>query len=184
MPNIKTITLIHAITQGQSAYGKAWYQDHKDWKKDYNAKYYQQHKDQWKIYNQSNATPATGRQRDKNVTGTASLDTSRNRVSAGNSVPRGREKNVTGTASISRRGSGIENERLLKEYKKRLKAYDAKINHAKMMKIYEITKEGNTPSIKRFIKDSFAYGNFGSNWKSGAKSIIDKGKSIFNKLFG
>ena len=184
MPNIKTITLIHAITAEQSSYGKAWYQDHKDWKKDYNAKYYQQHKDQWKIYNQSNATPAAGRQRDKNVTGTASIDTSRNQSTSGNFAPRGREKNVTGTASISRRGAGLENERLLKEYKDQLKAYEARINHAKNMKIYEIVKEGNTPSIKRFIKDSFVSGNLISNWKSGAKDIIDKGKSIFNKLFG
>ena len=101
MPNIKTITLIHAITTEQSSYGKAWYQDHKDRKKDYNAKYYQQHKDQWKIYNQSNATPTAGRQRDKNVTGTASLDTSRNQFPAGNSALRGREKNVTGTGTVS-----------------------------------------------------------------------------------
>lgn len=184
MPNIKTITLIHAITAEQSAYGKAWYQDHKDWKQDYNAKYYQQHKDQWKIYNQSNATPAGGRQRDKNVTGTATIDTSRNQVSAGNFAPRGREKNVTGSASISRRGNGIENERALKKANDLLKVADARIKHARNMKLYEIVKEANTPSIKRFIKDSLTNGNLISNWKSGAKSIIEKGKSIFNKLFG
>ena len=201
MANIKTITLIHAITAEQSAYGKAWYQDHKDWKADYNAKYYQQHKDQWKIYNQSNATPAGGRQRDKDVTGSASLDTSRNQFPVGNSALRGREKNVTGSASISKRGSGLGTGKVgsdtsayrpgnfgklgpgvTSEYFQNMIA-NSKKNQYPSYKQQTIKNPKRTASaVLKDLKESFnkSVSSLSATWKSGYKDIVSKVNKIKN----
>lgn len=186
--------LAHSERLTPEQYNRKYYAEHKDWKKKYNAEYYASHKKYWQDY-YKNYRKAYLDSDKLTVRDMAMLSQNPGRLQKeaddwSRTAKFAGEHGLDDTPTLRKLVADTQHmanvERDLYNIWKVMNEAQAAKNAANAQRSYAIGKQtlstAGTPK-KTLAGTIKSWGDsFGTNWKSGANSMISKGKSIVNGL--